>query len=73
MIHHIFSESREDVEEDGTIGGRKSVMSTIKFRPTSRDNQVHQYFSTFYSSGNSDQILGSRGPNLRFVDELSYT
>ena len=38
---NIFSASREDSEEDGTEAGRKTVKSTIKFRPTSRDNQAN--------------------------------
>ena len=36
----FFLDSREDAEEDGTLEGRKTVTSTIKFRPTSRDDSA---------------------------------
>ena len=37
-IFHFYIDSREDTPEDGSSEGRKTVTSTIKFRPTSRDN-----------------------------------
>ena len=36
----LFSDSVEVSEEDGDDEGRKTVISTIKFRPTSRDNSA---------------------------------
>ena len=36
----FVTDSREDSEEDGDLEGRKTVTSTIKFRPTSRDNSA---------------------------------
>ena len=39
-FHDFLTDSREDTEEDGTSEGRKTVTSTIKFRPTSRDDSA---------------------------------
>ena len=40
MIFSFYVDSREDNEEDGSEDGRKTVTSTIKFRPTSRDDSA---------------------------------
>lgn len=36
----LVPDTREDTEEDGSLEGRKTVTSTIKFRPTSRDDSA---------------------------------
>jgi hypothetical protein len=69
-----FAETREDVDEDGTIEGRKTVTSTIKFRPTSRDNQVTfqiiLFFSFFTQISAINTILNKL--ELRDLSSLSF-
>ena len=64
-VFSVPDSDREDSVEDGSAGGgRKTVTSTIKFRPTSRDNKAS------YACEAQHPAIGA-GPPMRVAVVLS--